>query len=169
MRRDVSLFCPSLKKLFKCQSILNDTLIVSVFKFHSEFILSAVCVCAGWHVATWRGGWALSSAGSRPSRRRQDSLTWATRLPPPTTPSPHFPAPLWSLLLSFCLLLLQLLLCVGQFFGTTAEAEEEWRQYKSGAKKGKERSLLVTKRFSWPRWWIQYSSVLQELQSEVST
>ncbi|XP_075900353.1 CWF19-like protein 1 [Nelusetta ayraudi] len=28
-----------------------------------------------------------------------------------------------------------LLLCVGQFFGTTAEAEEEWRQYKSGAKK----------------------------------
>lgn len=30
----------------------------------------------------------------------------------------------------------QLLLCVGEFFGTTAEAEAEWQQYKSGAKKG---------------------------------
>ncbi|XP_061770354.1 CWF19-like protein 1 [Nerophis ophidion] len=28
-----------------------------------------------------------------------------------------------------------LLLCVGEFFGSTPEAEEEWQQYKSGAKK----------------------------------
>ena len=30
----------------------------------------------------------------------------------------------------------QLLLCVGEFFGTTPEAEAEWQQYKTGAKKG---------------------------------
>uniref|UniRef100_A0A3Q1FFW5 Calcineurin-like phosphoesterase domain-containing protein n=1 Tax=Acanthochromis polyacanthus TaxID=80966 RepID=A0A3Q1FFW5_9TELE len=29
-----------------------------------------------------------------------------------------------------------LLLCVGEFFGTTPEAEAEWQQYKTGAKKG---------------------------------
>lgn len=31
---------------------------------------------------------------------------------------------------------LQLLLCVGEFFGATPEAETEWQQYKTGAKKG---------------------------------
>jgi len=31
---------------------------------------------------------------------------------------------------------LQLLLCVGEFFGKTTEAEAEWKEYKSGAKKG---------------------------------
>lgn len=31
----------------------------------------------------------------------------------------------------------QLLLCVGEFFGTTPEAEAEWQQYKTGAKKGR--------------------------------
>lgn len=77
MRRKVLLFCPSLKMLFKYQftdrvSMLTCTLTVSLFKFKSKFIL---CVCAGWRVATWKGGWALSSTGSRPSRRRRDSLT----------------------------------------------------------------------------------------------
>lgn len=32
--------------------------------------------------------------------------------------------------------LLQLLLCVGDFFGKSPEAEAEWEAYKSGAKKG---------------------------------
>lgn len=32
--------------------------------------------------------------------------------------------------------LTKLLLCVGEFFGTTAEAENEWQQYKTGVKKG---------------------------------
>lgn len=36
------------------------------------------------------------------------------------------------------LFFLQLLLCVGEFFGATAEAEAEWQQYKTGAKKGDE-------------------------------
>lgn len=31
---------------------------------------------------------------------------------------------------------MQLLLCVGEFFGATPEAEAEWHQYKTGAKKG---------------------------------
>lgn len=66
-------------------------------------------------------------------------------------PSPHTHThthqPTYKSDLIFCLLLLQLLLCVGQFFGTTVEAEEEWQQYKSGAKKGKERSLQVTSHF----------------------
>lgn len=155
MRRKVLLFCPSLKMLFKYQftdrvSMLTCTLTVSSL----SLILSSfcpLCVCAGWRVAMWKGGWALSSTGSRPSRRRRDSLTWATRLmtpPPPPPLLPHPSPPPWSLLLSLCLLL-QLLLCVGQFFGTTAEAEEEWRQYKSGAKKGRERSLQVTGHFNW--------------------
>uniref|UniRef100_A0A671KDM2 CWF19-like protein 1 n=1 Tax=Sinocyclocheilus anshuiensis TaxID=1608454 RepID=A0A671KDM2_9TELE len=30
-----------------------------------------------------------------------------------------------------------LLLCVGEFFGNSPEAEAEWEAYKSGAKKGK--------------------------------
>lgn len=34
---------------------------------------------------------------------------------------------------------LQLLLCVGEFFGSTPEAEAEWQQYKTGAKKGTEK------------------------------
>lgn len=37
----------------------------------------------------------------------------------------------------FGAIFLQLLLCVGEFFGTTPEAEAEWQQYKTGAKKGK--------------------------------
>lgn len=32
--------------------------------------------------------------------------------------------------------LFQLLLCVGDFFGKSPEAEAEWEVYKSGAKKG---------------------------------
>lgn len=41
-------------------------------------------------------------------------------------------------LCSCCVLFIlsQLLLCVGEFFGTTPEAEAEWQQYKTGAKKG---------------------------------
>lgn len=41
---------------------------------------------------------------------------------------------LWVELYGF---VFQLLLCVGDFFGTSPEAESEWESYKSGAKKGK--------------------------------
>lgn len=36
-----------------------------------------------------------------------------------------------------------LLLCVGEFFGTTPEADEEWQQYKSGSKKAPIHTYIV--------------------------
>lgn len=45
---------------------------------------------------------------------------------------------------------LQLLLCVGDFFGWSAEAQAEWEAYKSGAKKGERpelKTLLVASSF----------------------
>lgn len=116
-------------------------------KFKSSFCL--MCEHAGWLVVMWRGGWVLFTTGSRPFRRRRDSLTWVTQLFHLHIHT-HTHQPTYKSDLIFCLLLLQLLLCVGQFFGTTVEAEEEWQQYKSGAKKGKERSLQVTSHFIWP-------------------
>lgn len=41
---------------------------------------------------------------------------------------------------------MQLLLCVGEFFGATPEAEAEWQQYKTGAKKGSVSTLDMSEK-----------------------
>lgn len=45
------------------------------------------------------------------------------------------------------LLIIQMLLCVGSFFGTSQESEEEWRAYKSGTNTGWSLNLFFKLQF----------------------
>lgn len=108
------------------------------------------CLCAGWRAETSKAGWAPCSVESRPSRRRPDSLMWVL--------NPHRPHRGPSM--CWCLVPVspQLLLCVGEFFGATSEAEAEWQQYQTGAKKGKTPGLWLAPGGALLDWSLLWSS-----------